>query len=40
MICKPGKLPGDLIKVSYDLEYGQSDLTMQKDALWLDDQYC
>ena len=32
MIRKPGKLPGDLIKVSYDLEYGQSDLTMQKDA--------
>ena len=32
MIRKPGKLPGDLIKVSYDLEYGQSELTMQKDA--------
>ena len=32
MIRKPGKLPGDLVKVSYDLEYGQSELTIQKDA--------
>ena len=32
MIRKPGKLPGDLVKVSYDLEYGQSELTMQKGA--------
>lgn len=32
MLRKPGKLPGDLVKVSYDLEYGQTELTMQKSA--------
>ena len=32
MVRKPGKLPGDLVKVNYDLEYGQSELTMQNDA--------
>ena len=30
---KPGKLPGDLIQENYDLEYGQSSLSIQKEAL-------
>ncbi len=30
---KPGKLPGDLISNSYDLEYGSNSLSMQKDEL-------
>ena len=30
---KPGKLPGELIKGSYSLEYGKSTLSIQKDAL-------
>lgn len=32
MIRKPGKLPGELVQVSYELEYGQSELTIQKKA--------
>lgn len=32
MIRKPGKLPGNLIHKSYDLEYGSAKLTMQADA--------
>lgn len=32
MIRKPGKLPGDLVHESYDLEYGSAALTMQADA--------
>jgi adenine phosphoribosyltransferase len=30
---KPGKLPGDLIEKTYDLEYGSNSLSMQKDLL-------
>ncbi len=30
---KPGKLPGDLISNSYDLEYGTNTLSIQKKAL-------
>ena len=30
---KPGKLPGDLIEKSYDLEYGKNSLTIQKDSI-------
>ena len=32
-IRKPGKLPGEIEKVSYELEYGSSELEMHKDAL-------
>ena len=30
---KPGKLPGDLIEKSYDLEYGENSLAIQKDSI-------
>ena len=30
---KPGKLPGDLVESSYNLEYGQNNLSIQKKAL-------
>ena len=30
---KPGKLPGDLITNSYNLEYGSNELCLQKDSL-------
>ena len=30
---KPGKLPGDLIKENYSLEYGNSTLSIQRDSL-------
>ena len=30
---KPGKLPGDLIQENYNLEYGKSSLSIQKEAL-------
>ena len=30
---KPGKLPGEIIKRSYNLEYGSSSLSIQKSAL-------
>jgi len=33
MARKPGKLPGDLAKVSYGLEYGSDELYVQKDLL-------
>jgi adenine phosphoribosyltransferase len=33
-IRKPGKLPGQVARVSYSLEYGQGELQMHKDALW------
>ena len=32
MIRKPGKLPGDLAFKKYELEYGSSELTLQKQA--------
>ena len=30
---KPGKLPGDIIKQNYKLEYGESSLSLQKSVL-------
>ena len=30
---KPGKLPGELITNSYELEYGSNELCLQKDCL-------
>ena len=30
---KPGKLPGELIKGNYNLEYGKSSLSIQKESL-------
>ena len=30
---KPGKLPGELIKKNYNLEYGENSLSIQKKAL-------
>ncbi len=30
---KPGKLPGELFKEDYSLEYGQNSLSVQKEAL-------
>ena len=30
---KPGKLPGDIIEKSYDLEYGKNSLAIQKDSI-------
>ena len=30
---KPGKLPGELIKENYNLEYGRSSLSIQKEAI-------
>lgn len=32
-VRKPGKLPGETIEVSYDLEYGQDILQIHKDAI-------
>ena len=32
MVRKPGKLPGTLVRVGYDLEYGTAELTVQQDA--------
>ncbi|PIC64609.1 adenine phosphoribosyltransferase [Sporosarcina sp. P13] len=32
-IRKPGKLPRETISVFYDLEYGQDELTIHKDAI-------
>ncbi len=32
-IRKPGKLPADVERVSYDLEYGSNELQIHKDAL-------
>ena len=32
-VRKPGKLPGETITVSYDLEYGQDVLQIHKDAI-------
>ena len=35
-VRKPGKLPGPLDSVSYDLEYGTDTLEIHRDALWRD----
>lgn len=32
-VRKPGKLPGDVISVNYDLEYGEDQLQIHKDAI-------
>ena len=32
-VRKAGKLPGDTVSISYDLEYGSTSLEMHKDAL-------
>ncbi|MSS78181.1 adenine phosphoribosyltransferase [Anaerococcus sp. AGMB00486] len=32
-IRKPGKLPGDIESISYDLEYGKSEIEIHKDAI-------
>ena len=32
MMRKPGKLPGKLVRASYDLEYGTAELIIQQDA--------
>lgn len=32
-VRKPGKLPGEIEKITYDLEYGNNQLEMHKDAL-------
>lgn len=32
-IRKPGKLPGEIEKISYELEYGSNELEMHKDAI-------
>ena len=37
---KPGKLPGDLISHSYDLEYGSNTLCLQKDAIKDFNKFC
>lgn len=33
LVRKPGKLPSETIKVSYELEYGTDSLEIQKDAI-------
>ena len=37
---KPGKLPGELISNSYDLEYGSNTLCLQKDSLNGFNKFC
>ncbi|MCX7721097.1 MAG: adenine phosphoribosyltransferase [Dictyoglomus thermophilum] len=37
LVRKPGKLPSETIKVTYELEYGTDSLEIQKDALKKDD---
>lgn len=36
-VRKPGKLPADVLKVTYDLEYGTDTLEIHQDALSSDD---
>ncbi len=36
---KPGKLPGDLISKSYNLEYGENALSIQKEELTAHSKY-
>ena len=38
MARKPGKLPGNLISISYGLEYGEETLSIQEDALSQNDR--
>ncbi len=33
LVRKPGKLPGDILRVEYDLEYGQDALEIHRDAI-------
>lgn len=33
MLRKKGKLPGECIEISYDLEYGSASIELQKDAI-------
>lgn len=33
MVRKPNKLPGEVVSMAYDLEYGQNILEVQKDAI-------
>lgn len=33
MVRKSGKLPGNLVQASYDLEYGQASIELDKDSL-------
>lgn len=33
LIRKPGKLPGDVLRVEYDLEYGKDALEIHRDAI-------
>lgn len=33
MVRKPGKLPGETVSYSYDLEYGSDTIAVQKDAV-------
>jgi len=37
---KPGKLPGNLISYSYELEYGKNTLCLQEDVLKKHDNFC
>ncbi|OUL43215.1 adenine phosphoribosyltransferase [Prochlorococcus sp. HOT_208_60] len=37
---KPGKLPGELISNTYDLEYGSNTLCLQKDSLEGFNKFC
>ena len=37
---KPGKLPGNLISHSYELEYGKNTLCLQKDVVEKYDNFC
>ena len=37
---KPGKLPGELISNTYDLEYGSNTLCLQKDSLDGFNKFC
>src|SRR6202045_4239453 len=32
-VCKPGKLPAETVKISYELEYGSNALEVHKDAV-------
>ncbi len=33
LVRKPGKLPGDILRVEYDLEYGKDALEIHRDAI-------